>query len=287
MNRFLSLLCFCLLFSSQAKALELAATTKLKAGEHYVSIGGGYLYGVISPPDSFTEVRGTNEAKVYEENVRFTSGLGDEWLKDMYAEIESKTFQSSQETVNGTVVHTSNKGWVMNARSGGNFVHTQNFQFGVWIHGGTPVLMNKSKFVNPVVNYFGLGLNAVESLGPVFGLSQSAFIGSGMFAPRTRNPNVQGSFLVIINFGKMVGNNDFILKSGGIVESDLISRVDLSYQSSALGSGRIKNRVFATPFMLEWAFNDEWSVDGSYSMKWIGRSVRGSRFATFNIARKF
>ncbi len=280
MKRFLTVFCFCFLFSLSAKALELPGPTTLRDGEHRVSIGGGYLYGVVSPPDSFTEVSGTNQAKVYEENVRFASSIGEEWLKDMYVEMESKTFQSRQETVNGVVVHTENKGWVINARSGGNFIHTPNFQLGMWVHAGSPILMNKSKFVNPVVNYIGFGLNAVESLGSVFGLSQTGFVGSGMFSPKTRNPNVQGSFLLLLDFGKMV------MKGGGATEADITSRVDPNYQSSTLRSGRIKNMIFTTPFFLEWAFNDEWSIDGSYSIKWIGRSLRGSRFATFNIVKK-
>ncbi|MDZ4224668.1 MAG: hypothetical protein U1D33_02040, partial [bacterium] len=252
-----------------------------------VSIGGGYLYGVISPPDSFDEVSGTNEAKMYEENLRYTQGLGHGFLKDMFVEMESKTFQSGQETVNGAVVHPANNGWILNARSGGNFVHTPRFLFGTWIEAGSPVLLTKAKFVNPSVNYVGIGFKMMEELSRNFGLIQTAFVGSGLFLPRNQNPNVKGSFLVIMNIGKMAGGGHFTVNSGGLAQADLTARVDSAYQASALGSGRIKKMLVSTPFLLEWSFNREWSIDGGYVMKWVGRSVAGSRYAVFNLTREF
>jgi len=266
---------------------ELIDTEILQGGKTRVSIGGGYLYGVISPPDSFNEVSGTNGAKMVEENVRYAQGLGHGFLKDMFVEMESKTFQSGQETVNGAVVHAANNGWILNARSGGNFVHTPRFLFGAWMEAGTPVLMNKAKFVNPAINYIGAGFKAMEELSTNFGLIQTAFVGSGLFLPRNENPNAQGSFFAVLNFGKMVGGTDFILKAGGLAQTDLASRIDPNYQASALGSGRIKNMLFSSAFLFEWDFNNEWSIDGGYAMKWLGRSVAGSRYAVFNLVKEF
>jgi hypothetical protein len=206
----------------------------------------------------------------------------------MYAEVKATIFQSRQETVSGVVVHPSNNGFAMTARTGGNFVSSKNFTFGGWITSGSPVLMERTKFVNPVIDYIGGGLNMATKISSFFGMTNSVYFGSGLFLPRNRNPHVDGTTFFTLNFNSLTGGRqDFVLRAGGVVEYDVTSRIDAAYQASTLGDGRIKHMAFLTPFLIDIPFGTTWRLDGGYAMQWFAKSVRGSQFATVNLSKLF
>ncbi|MBI5298897.1 MAG: hypothetical protein HY877_01160 [Deltaproteobacteria bacterium] len=280
---------FLILFSStNLLALDLPPNFVLQGGQSKLSVGGNILWGVLSPQAHFTTNPTLNRARLYEENIRYARGIGHGMLKDMYMEVEAKIFQARQETVSGTLVHAANKGSAMIAKSGGHFVHTNNFALGGWIQTGSPLIMNRSKFVNPVVDYVGGGLNTITKFTSVIGMTNSVYVGSGIFMPRKRNPHAQGTTFFSLNFNSLTkGRQDFILQAGGMVDYDLASRIDASYQASPLGDGRIKHMAFLTPFTIDIPLGTTWRLDGGYAKQWFGRSVRGSQFATFNLSKIF
>jgi hypothetical protein len=204
-------------------------------------------------------------------------------------EFENDIYQSRSESFNGALVHPRDIGWITTMRLGGNWIHKPRFTMGSWVQSSIPFAADQRKFVNPVVNYFGGGVSAVILFSRNFGLSQTGFLGSGVFSPRRRNPNVQSTTLGIFNFGQMVFSRDLTFRTGWIVEWDFLSRVDSAYQASALGNGEIKNLVNMTPFLVSLPIVDSWTIDASYVLKWgfAGKSIRGSRFGSLSISKTF
>jgi len=283
----LLLLIFICSLSAPAYALQLAGATALAKGKNRIAVEGSVLFGITSPPSSFTESTGNNKPRMFEQKVSYARGFGDWGLKDVYLEVEALSFQSRQETFAGAVVHSQDTGFAMTLRGGGNFVHTQKVTFGMWLQTSIPIVMDKNKFVNPVLSYVGGGLNTVIKISNVVGFSQSVYLGSGLFSPNKRNPYVQSTTLGLFNFGHALFDHDVVFKLGGVIESDLTSRIDANYQASALGDGRIKNLVFITPFILEVDLGKDWSIEAGHAIKWKGKSVRGSQFSKFSLAKKF
>ncbi|MDO8526641.1 MAG: hypothetical protein Q7T03_03015 [Deltaproteobacteria bacterium] len=273
-----------LLFTTPVLSLELTHVPLLEEGESRIMLGGSVLWGAVSPPDSYTRAAGVSDAKLYKETLNYARGLGEGSLKNIFLEVETAVFQSSQETVGGTLVYPANKGWLMQARSGGNFIVTPSLTMGGWLQTGTPIIMDKSKFVNPIVDYVGVGIYTTLSVIDLISINNTAYVGSGLFLPKRRNPSVQDTALLILNLG---ANKSFLLKGGISVDYDLTSRVDANYLASPLGDGTIKNFVIATPFLADVPLGGNWSVNGGYVMLWKGRSIRGTETAVFNLAKKF
>lgn len=286
MKKFLILI-IALLLVSEIYALELAGGTSLEKGDDQVQFGGSVVFGILSPEPTFTHSLGLNKARMYSQRLKYAHGFGDVFLKDFYLEIESLTFQSHKEQVNGITVHGSDAGWALTLRSGGNFIHKRKFIFGPWFETTAPIIIDKEKFLNPVLNYVGAGLNAVYSFIPEIGLNQSIFVGSGLFAPNRRNLNLRSATLGIFNVGKPLFNWDMILHTGGVLETDLTTRTDSAYQVSALGDGRIKNFVFITPFLFDLSLGNKWTLSAGHAVKWLGKSVRGSQFSTLSVSKVF
>jgi hypothetical protein len=282
------LLFVCLFFLlPTANALELAGFTSLHAGQSKIKLAAGYISNILSPNATFTHLTNSNSAKLYEESLIYSIGLGDHLLKEMYIETEVKAFQSGKETLNGVTVHDRDRGAGVTLRVGGNFYHTLKFKAGGWIQGGIPVFIDENKFVNPVYDYIGGGLNLIYSFTKTIGISQTMYLGSGLFNPRKRNEHIQTATLPNFNVGQWFFGKDLVFSSGIVIESDLTSRIDQAYQSSSLGDGRIKNTVFISPFLLNLPIGNHWAIEGGYATKWYGRSVRGSRFVTAAISTKF
>ena len=281
------LVAFFTLFHPSAYALELAGFTSLKPGQSKVKLGAGYISSILSPNATFTHLKNSNSAKLFEQNLIYSIGIGDVLLKEMYIEAEIKTFQSGKETLSGVTVHDNDRGVGANLRIGGNFYHTLKYKMGGWIQGGAPIVIDENKFVNPVFDYIGGGLNLVYAFTKTVGFSQTMYLGSGLFHPRKRNVHIQSATLPNFNVGQWFFGKDLVFSSGIVIESDLTSRVDSAYLASSLGDGRIKNTVFISPFLLSIPFADSWALEGGYATKWYGRSVRGSRFVTAAISTKF
>jgi len=272
---------------TEAHSLQLAGGTSLNEGQSRIMLGFGFLSGVVSPPSTFSHDPRLNRARMFEEHVTYSLGLGNSFLKDLYLEIQSTTFQSREETVSGVLVHPSDSGWAMTLRGGGNFIHEPKWTLGTWLQSSIPIFMDKDKFVNPVLNYVGGGVNAVFSFTPEIAVSESVFLGSGLFQPRNRNPNLQSSSLGIFNLGQLFFSANVIFKTGLVVETDLASRLDADYQASALSDGEIMNLVFISPFLLNVPIQDSWGIEGGYAVKWAGKSAQGSQFGTLGISKKF
>lgn len=276
-----------ILIQSNAYSLELAGFTSLEPGQSKIKLSAGYISSILSPNATFTHLKNSNSAKLYEENLIYSIGIGDHLLKEMYVEAEIKAFQSGKETLSGVTVHDGDSGAGVNLRVGGNFYHTSKYKMGGWIQGGAPIVIDENKFVNPVYDYVGGGLNLVYSFTKTVGISQTMYLGSGLFNPRKRNVHIQSATLPNFNVGQWFFGKDLIFSSGIVIEADLTSRTDAAYQASSLGDGRIKNTVFISPFLLNLPIGDHWSIEGGYATKWYGRSVRGSRFVTAGISTKF
>jgi hypothetical protein len=147
--------------------------------------------------------------------------------------------------------------------------------------------MNKEKFVNPVVDYFGGGLNLAARFTPIIALSETVYIGSGLFGPARRNLHLQEATLGHFNIGKIFGEHDFTVKTGAVIEADLTSRTDAAYQASALGEGFIRNFLFITPFLIEFPLGETWRIEAGHALKWAGKSIRGSQFSTVSLSKTF
>jgi hypothetical protein len=282
--------CLVLLFVSvsvPAHALVLHGGGALANGESSVSLGFGWITGIVSPRSSFKHDPGFNKARIFEENVSFSHGFGDVGLKDTFLQIETILYQSREETYLGTIIHPGDNGALIRGRVGGNFIHDPDFVLGVVLEGTAPIGYAKEKFVNPVVNYVGGGINAAFKFTEVIALTQSVFLGSGAFSPRTRNPQIQSTTLGIFNFGKSLFNRDLSFKTGLVIEADLTSRTDAAYLASAYGNGDIQNLVFVTPFLLNFPFCDTWDLEAGYANKWAGKSARGSGFLTAQLSKRF
>jgi hypothetical protein len=274
-------------FPFSLQALDLSDGSLLNKNENKISFKAGMIFGLISPPNTFSHPAGLNSAQVFEQKLTFTHGLGTfSFLQDVYFEVETLTYQSREETVNGSVVHESDTGFALTLRAGGNFIHNRKFIFGPWLQLALPLFMDKDKFVNPVINYLGAGLKGVYSLTPELGVSQSVFVGSGLFEPVKRNPNFRSATLGIFNFGKLWFDHDVVISSGLVLETDLQSRQDAAYQS-ALGNGTINNLVFIIPVFLDVALGKDWNLNLGHAMKYRGKSVRGSQFSQIGLSKKF
>lgn len=281
-----------LLSAPSVSALDLSGATSLRDGQNQIKVGMGILFGIISPPSSFSHASGLNKAFMLSETVSYGRGFGDRGIKNLFLEFESLTFQSRKETVSGVTVHGGNNAWALTLRGGGNFIHTPRFLFGGWLQTSVPVVMDKDKFVNPVLNYGGLGLNLGFQPIRGLGISQSGFMGSGLFSPTKRNPNVRSATLGVFNFGEILWNREVSLSTGVVIEADLKERTDAAYQSSTLADGRIKNFVFITPLVFRIslgrvALGETWRLEVAHAIKWIGKSARGSQFSHLGLSKTF
>jgi len=278
---------FVLFIALPAHALDLTGAASLTKGQNRIALGGSVLFGTISPPPTFSHSTGNNKALMFEERISYSHGFGDAFLKDIYLEIETIIFQSRQETVSGVLVHSRDTGFAATLRAGGNFIHTQDVTFGMWLQTSVPIVMDKRKFVNPVLDFVGIGLNTGVKISKVLGFSQAVYFGSGLFSPNRRNPHVQSTTLALINFGKPWYDKDAIIKVGAVIETDLTTRIDANYAASPIADGRINNLVFITPFLVEFDLGKGWSIEAGHAIKWTGKSIRGSQFSKFSVAKKF
>lgn len=270
-----------------ALALQLSGDSRAGEGETVVRTGFNYLGSIISPPPTYTHVTGLNKAKLMEQYLSVTHGFGTILLEDLEVELRGTLFQNREELLNGTVVHPTDNGGFMSLRVAGNFIRTLRFSFGTWLQGDIPIGVNKEKFVKSNMNYVSLGLQAAyEVLDPLV-LSQSVSLGSGLFSPNTKNPNLQSATLGAFNIGSLLFGHDFVLQTGVVVEADLTSRIDAAYAASALGNGEIKNLVLITPFLIKVPFAKRFGFSAGYAIKWVGKSVRGAKYYTAELSAKF
>jgi len=272
---------------SSVRALQLGGALTPEEGEKVLRLGFNGLIGIISPPIKFSHPDGFNDAKMFEEYIGFSYGFGDVLLRDIVASSQLTFYQSGKETLNSTQIHSSDSGMFLSLRLSGNFIHLSKFVFGVWLQGDIPFGMEKKKFVKPNINYVGGGLSASGELADQFFLSQTLFLGSGLFSPRTKNANIISNTFPSVNFGQLFFGRDFSFTTGLSVEADVTKRTDAAYAASALADGKIRNLVFVTPFVFNFPFAERFSTQGGLAVKWKGKSTRGSMFFNFEVAAKF
>jgi len=276
-----------LVLPSQLEALQIAGALTPNKNEAVVRIGFNVLTGILSPPSRFKHVDETNDARLFEEYLEGSYGLGDVFLKDLVLNARFTLFQSAKETVSGTQIHSSDAGSYLSLKMAGNFIHDARFTFGTWLQTDIPIGMEKKKFVKPSVNYIGGGLSASGEVLNHFYLSQTIFLGSGLFSPRTKNTNLISNTLPSVNWGQLLFNFDSVFTTGLAVEADLSSRTDKAYGKSALANGKIKNLVFASPFIFDHPISEHLSLRAGFAAKWAGKSARGSMFFNGELAYKF
>ncbi len=284
MHRLFLFLISSFLFSTAVEALQLSTSLNPSQNEWVLRSGFNGLIGVVSPNSSFKHPEGFSDAKLFEEYLGVSYGLGNLGLKDLVIETKGTLYHSGKETYNGSKIHNHNNGGYLSFRALGNFIHLPRFILGISLGGDIPIGMSKQKFVKPNVNYLGGGLSASGQLLDNFYLGQSVFLGSGLFSPRTKNLNFISNTFPSANLGQLLSNFDLTMTTGLSVEADLTKRTDQAYQQSSFADGKIQNLVFVTPFIFTMPIFKDLMTQGGIAVKWAGRSSRGSMFFNFELA---